>query len=204
MRAKNMVTIALLAFVGASVGYLIVQEFPSKSAVESESGHPGNSSPTTVAEPTLTQAATEPVAGAEESTKTAGESAGDANETFRITEERTEPRDKLVAYYFHRTQRCRTCLTIEAYAEEALRDGFADAFESGELEWQAVNVEEPQNERFVEEYGLTASALVMIFLENGEQTQWKNLERVWELVGDEPGFKEYVRDEALAYLESGS
>ena len=93
---------------------------------------------------------------------------------------------------------------MEAYAEAGLRDGFPDAFESGELEWRAVNVEEPENEHFVEEYGLTASALVMVLLENDEQKQWKDLGRVWELVGDEWEFKEYVRDEAMAYLESGS
>ena len=44
----------------------------------------------------------------------------------------------------------------------------------------------------------------MVLLENGEQKQSKNLERVWELVRDEWGFKDYVRDEALAYLEDGS
>ncbi len=44
----------------------------------------------------------------------------------------------------------------------------------------------------------------MVFLENGEQKQWKDLGRVWELVGGEWEFKEYVRDEAMAYLQSGS
>ena len=93
---------------------------------------------------------------------------------------------------------------MEAYAEDALREGLPDAFESGELEWQAVNVEDPQHEHFVEEYELTASALVMVLLENGKQKQWKDLGRVWELVGDEWEFKEYVLDEAMAYRESGS
>ena len=111
---------------------------------------------------------------------------------------------KLVAYYFHRTQRCQTCLAMEAYAAEALREGFSEAFESGELEWQAVNVEESQSEHFVEEYGLTASALVMVLFEDGEQKHWKNLERVWELVGDELQYKAYVEAEALAMLERAS
>ncbi len=125
-------------------------------------------------------------------------------EPARVVKAPTAPKYKLVAYYFHRTQRCRTCLAMEAYAEDALRQGFADAFASGELEWHAVNVEESKHEHFVEEYELTASALVMVLLENGKRKEWKDLGRVWELVGDEQEFKGYVRDEATAYVGNGS
>jgi hypothetical protein len=111
---------------------------------------------------------------------------------------------KLIAYYFHRTQRCRKCLTIEAYAEEALKQAFPHALETGELEWLAVNVEEPANEHFVEDYQLTSSELVLVDTENGEQKEWRNLTRVWELVGDELEFKAYVEAEAMAFLEQDS
>ena len=177
MKAKNIVSIVLLLFVAASVVYLVASE--SSSQTNSDEGGAKN----VAAQP----APAKPEVGPPEA-----------------AEETQEPKHKLIAYYFHRTQRCRTCLAMEAYAEAGLRDGLSDAFESGELEWRAVNVEEPENEHFVEEYGLTASALVMVLLENGEQKQSKNLERVWELVRDEWGFKDYVRSEALAYLENGS
>jgi len=191
MKAKDIVTMVLLLFVAASVVYLIVGESRSRSG-PNEAGATG-----TVVQAELKQVEAEQAKASEDSSKTLEESG-------RLPEEAPEPQHKLIAYYFHRTQRCRTCLTMEAYAEEALRDELLDAFESGELEWRAVNVEEPENEHFVEKYGLTASALVMVLLENGEQKQSKNLERVWELVGDEWGFKDYVRDEALTYLEDGS
>ena len=108
---------------------------------------------------------------------------------------------KVVAYYFHRTQRCHTCLTMEAYAEQALKDGLSDALDSGELEWRAVNVEESEHEHFVKEYELYASALVMVETEGGQAQRWKKLEQIWDLVGDESEFKSFVRDEAQAYLE---
>jgi len=192
MKVKNVVSVVLLLFVAASVVYLVAGESLSRSDQE-QAGSPG-----TVAEPTPTETA------AGQAARTTEEPVESTGEPVEVAEMPTALQHKLVAYYFHRTQRCRTCLTMEAYAEDALRKGLPEAFESGELEWQAVNVEEPQHEHFVEEYGLTASALVMVLLENGEQKQWKDLGRVWELVGDEWEFKNYVRDEAMAYLESGS
>jgi len=35
---------------------------------------------------------------------------------------------------------------------------------------------------------------------NGKEKQWKNLQKVWELVHDEKAFKEYIRSEIKDYL----
>jgi len=177
MSAKNIVSIVLFVFVGVSVAYLVVQESSSKPAVQSESGQVG------VAEP---------------GSKTPGVVGSTSAEQDQQTGH------KLIAYYFHRTQRCPTCLSIEAYAEEALKDAFPQALTAGELEWYAVNVEEPANERFVEDYQLTSSELVLVDTENGEEKEWRNLTRVWELVDDELEFKAYVEAEARAFLEQDS
>ena len=53
----------------------------------------------------------------------------------------------------------------------------------------------------MKEHDLYASALVMVEMEGSEVKRSKNLEQIWDLVGDETKFKTYVRDEALAYLE---
>ena len=177
MKAKSIATVVLLAFVGVSVAYLIIQESPSKPAVQSEPGQAAGAIPESKAPRDVEPTSAEP----------------DQQSGHR-----------LIAYYFHRTQRCRTCRTIEAYAEEALQEAFAQALQTGELEWHAVNVEEPAKEHFVEDYELTASALVLVDTQNGEQREWRNLERVWELVGDELEFKAYVEAEALAFLEKDS
>ena len=106
----------------------------------------------------------------------------------------------VVAYYFHGTSRCSTCLRIEQYAREALEAGFPEEIESGTLDWYAVNVEEPQNEHFVEDYELTMRSLVLVQMEGGERTRWKNLERVWGLVADREAFMAYVQQETRSYL----
>ncbi len=177
MKAKTTATVVLLAFVVVSVVYLIIQESSSTPAPPSESGQ---------------------VTAARPASKTPGAVKPTSIEPDQQTEH------KLIAYYFHRTQRCRTCLTIEAYAQEALEEAFPKALRSGELEWQAVNVEESANEHFVEEYELTSSALVLVDTQNGEQLEERNLERVWELVGDELAFKAYVEAEAMVFLEQDS
>jgi hypothetical protein len=109
-------------------------------------------------------------------------------------------RHRVIAYYFHGAYRCPTCRAIEEYAREGLRDGFPDELQSGMLEWRAVNVEEPQNEHFTSDYELLTRSLVLVDMEGENQTRWKNLERVWDLVGDREAFVSYVQEETTAYL----
>ena len=177
MKSKSIITVVLLAFVGISVAYLVIQEFPEGSETQSEPEQVADANPET-------------------------RSSGDTGQA-QTTTDREQPL-KLMAYYFHRTQRCKTCKTIEAYSEEILKEAFPEALKTGRLEWHAVNVEEPANEHFVEQYELTSGALVLVAMEDGEQRDWNNLERVWELVGDELKFKAYVESAAMAFLGNDS
>ncbi len=109
---------------------------------------------------------------------------------------------KVAAYYFHGKKRCETCEKIEKLSREALEGGFADDLKSGRLERRVVNVDEPAHEHFVKEYALKTQALVLSELRDGRQTRWVDLEKIWDLVGNEPAFKKYVQDAARAYLEA--
>jgi len=110
--------------------------------------------------------------------------------------------DRVIAYYFHGSQRCKTCLTIEAYAAEAIRTGFADALSDGTLEWKVVNIEEPENEHFVEDYQITTRTVVLVEMKDGKQVRWSTLDRVWDLVDDQPAFMTYIQEETKGYLGS--
>jgi len=179
VNAKSIVTLVLLAFVAVSVGYLIVSESKIGDA-------PGAA------------VATQPVAarpGIE----------AERAVLDRPPDEAAEPKHRVIAYYFHNTQRCMTCNKIERLAEEALREQFAAAFESGQLEWRVVNMEVPPNTLFVHEYGLVASSLVLVNSYDGEQRDWTLMEKVWQYVhDDEAEFKRYVAEQARNYLESES
>ena len=110
-------------------------------------------------------------------------------------------RNKVVAYYFHGEKRCRTCLSIEEFTREAIEDGFPNELESGELELRIVNVEKPEHEHFIEDYELTTKSVVLADYRGGVEKRWKNLNLVWEYVGDREVFLDYVRKETRIYLE---
>ena len=172
---KSVVTIVLLLFVAASVAYLVVSEARPKTATTDPA--------TRAADPS------QPVASAS------------LQATAKPANEKQSP--VLVAYYFHGTFRCPTCLKMEKYAREAVEESFDGDVQSGRVQWQAVNYDEPANEHFVKQYELFASALVLVSGQADVQ-RWQKLERIWDLVGDEPAFKNYVIDEVKNILRSGS
>lgn len=177
MSGKTLIRWTLLAFVVVSLGYLGVSEFRKTGAV-----NPAEAPPIEINTPPASLAKT--VSASDENTPVA-------------------PVHKVIAYYFHNTQRCKTCLKIERWSHEALKDRFGDRFATGELEWRLVNMEQPPNEHFVQDYGLVTSSLVFVDLLDGEQRNWINMEDVWSLVHtDEQEFKEYVVKQAGRYLES--
>ena len=107
----------------------------------------------------------------------------------------------VVAYYFHGNLRCRTCQTIEAYSEEAIRSEFADELASGHLVWRVVNTDEPENRHFVKDFELVTKSLVLTEYREGEVTRWENLKQVWQLVRDKEQFLDYVHSSTRKFLQ---
>lgn len=117
-----------------------------------------------------------------------------------FTKPEPAPSQKVIAYYFHGTKRCPTCLKMEAYADEAIKSGFSEAMKQGGLEWRVVNTDEPANKHFLSDYQLYTKALVIVKVQDGKQTEWKNLEKIWDLVGEKDDFIKYVQEEIGSYL----
>ena len=111
------------------------------------------------------------------------------------------PADGVVTFYFHGNVRCATCRKIEAYADEAIHTGYADALENGTLTWAVVNVDEAENKHFVEDFQLVTRSVVLAEFDDGNVVRWKNLDKVWQLVRDEDAFVAYIREETSAFLE---
>lgn len=111
---------------------------------------------------------------------------------------------RVIAYYFHTTYRCASCRAIEAYSREAIETAFADQLKDGRLVWRTVNTEVKGNEHFVKDYNLYTKSLVLVNEVRGKPAQWKNLERVWQLLQDKTKFLRYVQDETRAYLSARS
>ncbi len=106
--------------------------------------------------------------------------------------------------YFHGNMRCPTCRRIEADAQEALQTQFTDRLARGEVSWQAINYEQPENAHYLEDYQLVAPTVVVVQRRDGRQSAWQNLARVWELVGDQAAFTAYIQQGIDPYLTEGT
>ena len=111
-----------------------------------------------------------------------------------------EVTDKIVAYYFHGTRRCPSCLRIEAYSNEAIENGFADEIDSGVVEWRLVNYDEDGNKHYLDDYQLYTKSVILSHVVDGKEVKWKNLDKVWTLLGDKEKFVSYVQTETRAFM----
>lgn len=173
MRSKTIVTVVLLLFVAVSVVYLV--------AKESRSGAGG---PDRGADRART---TEPSEG--------GSAADPRNDGGTV--------DEVLVYYFHGNVRCATCRKIEAYAEEAIRTNFSSEIAAGKLRWLAVNVDEPENSHFIQDYQLVTRSLVLVGMDDDVEKKWKNLEKIWEVVRSQTEFTDYVVKNTRAFMAGG-
>jgi hypothetical protein len=109
---------------------------------------------------------------------------------------------KVVAYYFHTTYRCSSCKKIEAYSREAIESGFAKELKDGRVAWCVVNLDDRANRHFIQDYQLFSKSLVLVKMKDGKQAEWKNLIKVWQLLGNREDFLRYVQAELRSYLEA--
>ena len=108
---------------------------------------------------------------------------------------------KVIAYYFHGTRRCPTCLKLEQYSKEAIEKNFPAELVSGELEFRAINLENKGNEHFVNDYRLYTKSLILSLVKSGKEVKSKNLVAIWELVGNKEKFSKYVKEEVIGFLK---
>jgi hypothetical protein len=108
-----------------------------------------------------------------------------------------------VVYYFHGNARCATCKAIEAYADEAVHAAFAGELEEGALEWRVVNIDEPANRHFIQDFQLVTRSVVLAEYRDGRVVRFENLDQVWQLVRDKERFIAYIEDETREFLTAG-
>ncbi len=107
----------------------------------------------------------------------------------------------VVAYYFHGTMRCPTCHKLEQYSKEAIEINLNDALASGKLEFKVVNVEDKGNEHYASDYRLYTKSLILSLVKDGKRIKWKNLDKIWEYVGNKQRFIDYIKNEVANFLK---
>lgn len=64
-----------------------------------------------------------------------------------------------------------------------------------------INVDEPGNEHYWDDYKLESKSLVIVLYRGNKQVKWENLKDVWLLLEDENGFHDYVKSHISAMLK---
>ena len=109
-------------------------------------------------------------------------------------------RSQVVAYYFVGKVRCSSCRKIEETSRKTIEEAFRQELADGRLRFLVVNVDQPANRHYVEEYRLEGSSLVLAVMRDGKPAGWKNLPDVWTLVDDPPKLETYLRSEVAAMM----
>ncbi len=192
MDIRKLIKGLLFIFAALSLGVLIYKEFSPKSETKTTNIVETRGEKTTVSVEPVPAPMSRPLK--EPATKQKEEAP-----LPRIAA--TSQNSKVVAYYFHGTFRCSTCRTIEQYSHDAIQTYFAKELGNGTLEFRPVNVEEPENKHFIQDYQLVTRSLVLSLVSDGKETKWKNLPDVWKLVRDKDKFFQYVKDEVEIFLK---
>jgi thiol-disulfide isomerase/thioredoxin len=124
-----------------------------------------------------------------------------SNTTLDANEKTSLQEQKVVVYYFFGNIRCETCHKLESYAQESLQNNFADEIKAGLIEWKPVNTDETQNRHFIKDYELVSKSIVLSNTLAGKEVSWKNLDKIWELVGNKDKYVEYIKVNVAEFLK---
>ncbi len=107
----------------------------------------------------------------------------------------------VMVYYFHRTSRCNTCITIEKLSHEVIQNNFKNELQLNKLKFIPLNIELNENKHFVQDLNLSFNSLIVTLIRNSKIVKYKNLEDVWNYYEDKEKFASYVIENIKIYLD---
>ena len=111
------------------------------------------------------------------------------------------PTDRTVVMYFHRTQRCPTCLKMGSYSEESIKEGFAKQIKDGKVEFHYIDFQDEKNSALTKGYKVGGPTLIVAKVSGNKVAEFKNLTEIWTKVRDKAAFVEYVQANVKGYLK---
>jgi len=112
------------------------------------------------------------------------------------------PAAAYAALFFHSGARCATCRNIEVTVEKTIRQHFAEELASQQLDWRSYVLDQPENAKYIKAFGLFSTAVVLVRIQDGFYTTWKQLPKVWELSNNDAALENYIRDEIGAFINN--
>ena len=111
--------------------------------------------------------------------------------------------DRVDVVYFHRTNRCRSCLYSEAQTRATLDKYFAEQLASGKITFVSVDVQDESNATIIEKYGAYGPQLFITVLK-GNTESIEEVKEFWNFIGDDDDFSNLIIDKVNEALEGAS
>jgi cytochrome c biogenesis protein CcdA len=96
--------------------------------------------------------------------------------------------DRVVVLYLYAAQRCDTCLRTERMAEELLQRDFAEAMDSGRVEWRPLAIEVDANLRRLHEAIPGTLVVAEVSRGAGGEANFIRMDDLWKFLDDRPAF----------------
>jgi hypothetical protein len=109
---------------------------------------------------------------------------------------------QVVVTYFTTVYRCSSCLEIEALTKNTVEQHFAEYVVQGRLRFRALNLDRPENARFLHDYQLSFKTVVVSDQRNGTEVRWQRMDGVWQLRTRPQLFSDYLSGQIREYLET--
>lgn len=101
--------------------------------------------------------------------------------------------DHVQVAFFHRTQRCASCVEAERLTRKTLNAYFADQIQNGKMSLVVADVQSPANAGLVRSYGATGSELFLGIVKKGTVYVYP-VGEIWLVVGNESRFMATLRE----------
>lgn len=102
--------------------------------------------------------------------------------------------------YFHRSQRCSSCLRAEDGIRRAIETYFKDELASGKLVFKVLNVQDEANAAIADKYGAAGSSLFVNEIKDGSDNI-AEVTDIWLLLNNDTAFIKAVKSEIEKHLE---
>ena len=126
----------------------------------------------------------------------------DEPSTSQTQDETQDLLNRVDVVYFHRPQRCPTCLCFEERIVYVVNTYFQDELESGKLTFGVYNIGDGKNADIVKKYGAVSSQLFINTVKDGTD-HIRDIQKIWSwnCRTDKAGFDQQVKSLTEQSLE---
>ena len=113
--------------------------------------------------------------------------------TITVSYQSLSPADRVEVVYFHRTQRCHTCLYAEEQTRYTLETYFKDELASGKVTFQSINVQDEANADIVKKYNNASYLTLCINTVIDGTDHIEEVTDIWLVIDNNKAFDEVVK-----------